>query len=78
MLYQWLYSCFREDKRPSIRLNAAVLCHFLLGKLCHFLLGKLSQGKFSEIIHTMRGSRKDLMSVYTLGQHIHESLARRE
>lgn len=33
MHYQWLYSCFREDKRPSIRLHAAGLCHFILGKL---------------------------------------------
>ena len=72
MLYQWFYSCFRGDKKPSIRLNAAVLCHFLLGKLSR-KKRNISQGKFSQIIHTMRGFRRDLMSVSTLRQHIHES-----
>lgn len=61
MLYQWLYSCFREDKRLSIRLNAAVLCHFLLGKL--------SQGKFSEIIHYERVQKGSNVSVYPGAAH---------
>lgn len=70
MFYQWLYSCFGGDKRPSIRLSAAGLCHFLLGKLPR-KKRNLSQEKFPEIIHTVRASRRSLLLVSTLGQCRH-------